>query len=149
MKNVAVIGMGPMGPGIAATLARGGMNVRGYATRAAAAANSGALINSAFVALEGLSMPDHGSAAQISLRDSLEDCLAGAELVVRLRQLDVSQGAVTSPHAGRDSVFVGKVQAGEIYNQSPTQCTVHGSRRWVTPGGVEAARSGVSVCVNC
>ena len=66
---------------------------------------------------------------------------AGAELVVRLRQLDVSLGAVTSPHAGRDSVFVGKVQAGEIYNQSPTQCTVHGTRRWVTPGGVEAARS--------
>ncbi len=68
---------------------------------------------------------------------------AGADLVVRLRQLDLSLREVTSPHAGRDSVFVGMVQAGEIYNQSPTQCRVHGTRRWVTPGGVEAARNGL------
>ena len=68
---------------------------------------------------------------------------AGAELIVRLRQLDGSLGAVTNPYAGRDSVFVGMVQAGEIYNQSPTQCRVHGTRRWVTPGGVEAARNGL------
>ena len=89
MKNVAVIGMGTMGPGIAATLARGGMKVRGYDTSADAAANSGALISSAFVALEGLSMPDHGGAAQISMSDSLEDCVAGADLVVETVPEDV------------------------------------------------------------
>ena len=66
---------------------------------------------------------------------------AGAELVVRLRQLDASLAAVKSPYAGRDSVLLGMIQAGEIYNQSPTQCTVHGTRRWVAPGGVEAARN--------
>ena len=35
------------------------------------------------------------------------------------------------------------VRGGEIFNQSPTQCKVHGTRRWVTPGGVETARSGL------
>ena len=89
MKNVAVIGMGTMGPGIAATLARGGMNVRGFDTSADAAANSGALISGALGVLEGLGMPDHGGAAQISMSDSLEDCVAGADLVVETVPEDV------------------------------------------------------------
>ena len=82
MKNVAVIGMGTMGPGIAATLARGGMSVSGYDTSAEAVANSGALIDGAFGVLEALGMPDNGGAGQITMYDSLEDCVAGADLVV-------------------------------------------------------------------
>ena len=82
MKNVAVIGMGTMGPGIAATLARGGMIVHGYDTSADAVANSAALIGGAFGVLEALGMPDHGGPEQISMRGSLADCVAGVDLVV-------------------------------------------------------------------
>ena len=82
MKHVAVIGMGTMGPGIAATLARGGMTVSGYDTSAEAVANSGALITGAFGVLEALGMPDNGGPEQIRMSDSLEDCVAGADLVV-------------------------------------------------------------------
>jgi len=89
MKNVAVIGMGTMGPGIAATLARGGMNVRGYDTSAAAVAKSGALISGAFGVLDALGMPDHGGAEKISMSDSLEDCVAEADLVVETVPEDV------------------------------------------------------------
>ena len=82
MKHVAVIGMGTMGPGIAATLARGGMTVSGYDTSAEAVANSGALITGAFGVLEALGMPDNGGPEQIRMSDSLEDCVAGADLVM-------------------------------------------------------------------
>ena len=82
MKHVAVIGMGTMGPGIAATLARGGMTVSGYDTSAEAVANSGAFITGAFGVLEALGMPDNGGPEQIRMSDSLEDCVAGADLVV-------------------------------------------------------------------
>ncbi|MFP6691277.1 MAG: 3-hydroxyacyl-CoA dehydrogenase NAD-binding domain-containing protein [Alphaproteobacteria bacterium] len=82
MKHVAVIGMGTMGPGIAATLARGGMTVSGYDTSAEAVANSGALITGAFGVLEALGMPDNGGPEKIRMSDSLEGCVAGADLVV-------------------------------------------------------------------
>ena len=82
MKSVSVIGMGTMGPGIAATLARGGMTVRCYDTRAEALANSAGLISGAFGVLDALGMPDNGDAERISMSDSLEDCVAGADLVV-------------------------------------------------------------------
>jgi acetylornithine deacetylase/succinyl-diaminopimelate desuccinylase-like protein len=65
---------------------------------------------------------------------------AGAELVVRLKQLAAELAQITHPHAGRDTAFVGLLQAGEIYNQSPTSCQVKGTRRWVTPGQVEAVK---------
>ena len=82
IKNIAVIGMGTMGPGIAATLARGGMTVRCYDTSAEALANSAGLISGAFGVLDALAMPDNGGPEQISMSDSLEDCVAGADLVV-------------------------------------------------------------------
>ena len=63
---------------------------------------------------------------------------AGAELVCRLRELDRALEQNTGLHAGRDSVFVGKVSSGEIYNQAPLTCCINGTRRWVTPG--EAAK---------
>ncbi len=62
---------------------------------------------------------------------------AGAQLVVRLRRLAEELASITHPHAGGDTAFVGLIQAGEIYNQSPTSCQVKGTRRWVTPGQVD------------
>lgn len=65
---------------------------------------------------------------------------AGAELVVRLHQLHDRVRAVSAPYAGHDSAFVGRIQAGEIYNQAPTQCVINGTRRWVTPGQAAQVR---------
>ena len=62
---------------------------------------------------------------------------AGAELLLRLKNLQQSLVSRTHPYAGTDSVFVGHIQAGEIYNQSPTECVLQGTRRWVTPNTFE------------
>lgn len=58
----------------------------------------------------------------------------GAELVRRLLGMNAQLAQVTAPYAGSDSIFVGSIRAGEIYNQSPTHCRISGVRRWVTPG---------------
>ena len=65
----------------------------------------------------------------------------GAELVMRLRALHEQIKTTTAPYAGHDSTFVGRIQAGEIYNQAPLQCTINGTRRWVTPGRTEAVKA--------
>ncbi len=82
MKNAAILGMGTMGPGIAATLARGGMTVRATDTSREALEQAGGLIEGAFGVLDALDMPAKGDGSAISLHDSLEDCVAGADLVV-------------------------------------------------------------------
>jgi succinyl-diaminopimelate desuccinylase len=67
---------------------------------------------------------------------------AGAELVMRLIRLDERLAASpTDSAAGRASVFVGQIHAGEIYNQFPQTCRLEGTRRWV-PGtdGAEVER---------
>jgi acetylornithine deacetylase/succinyl-diaminopimelate desuccinylase-like protein len=58
----------------------------------------------------------------------------GAEVVRRLYEQNGPLSAITAPYVGSDTFFVGKFQAGEIFNQSPTQCLISGTRRWVTPG---------------
>ena len=64
---------------------------------------------------------------------------AGVAVMNELYALDERIRSTTSPIAGRDSVFVGSLHAGEIYNQSPTECTIDGVRRWVTPGDTDKA----------
>lgn len=58
---------------------------------------------------------------------------AGAELVGRLGELQERLGARADPHAGSESVFIGQVHSGEIYNQYPQECWLEGTRRWL-PG---------------
>jgi acetylornithine deacetylase/succinyl-diaminopimelate desuccinylase-like protein len=59
---------------------------------------------------------------------------AGAELVCRLRNLNRTLVRTSDPYSGCDTVFVGRMESGEIYNQAPVACSVRGTRRWVTPG---------------
>ncbi|MDP6016400.1 MAG: M20/M25/M40 family metallo-hydrolase [Candidatus Latescibacteria bacterium] len=73
--------------------------------------------------------------------DTPDVLAAGAQLVVECRQWSQQLALTTHEVAGCDSVFVGRLQSGEIYNQSPTECVLNGTRRWVTPGAVEEARS--------
>jgi acetylornithine deacetylase/succinyl-diaminopimelate desuccinylase-like protein len=58
---------------------------------------------------------------------------AGAELVARLHRLNERVAAKSDPLAGSESVFIGQMHSGEIYNQYPHECLVEGTRRWL-PG---------------
>jgi 5-formyl-3-hydroxy-2-methylpyridine 4-carboxylic acid 5-dehydrogenase len=81
MTAAAVIGLGTMGPGIAATLARGGMTVRAFDANPAAMTASSALIEAAQGVLEALEVPDRAGGA-VSLTDDLAACVQGADLVI-------------------------------------------------------------------
>ncbi len=66
---------------------------------------------------------------------------AGAELVVEFEKLDEHLSQKTHELAGTESVFVGQISSGEIYNQSPTSLNLQGTRRWLpssTVADVEA-----------
>jgi len=58
---------------------------------------------------------------------------AAAELIARFRQYGGFLSGKTEPDAGSESVFIGQVHAGEIYNQYPQECRLEGTRRWL-PG---------------
>jgi acetylornithine deacetylase/succinyl-diaminopimelate desuccinylase-like protein len=58
---------------------------------------------------------------------------AGAEIVRRFSELDQELARLTHPLAGRESLFVGQIHGGEIFNQSPTELKLSGTRRWL-PG---------------
>jgi acetylornithine deacetylase/succinyl-diaminopimelate desuccinylase-like protein len=63
---------------------------------------------------------------------------AGADLIRRLGELDARIASGVDSPAGKPSVFVGQFHAGEIYNQSPAECMLEGTRRWL-PGTDAAA----------
>jgi acetylornithine deacetylase/succinyl-diaminopimelate desuccinylase-like protein len=54
----------------------------------------------------------------------------GADLVRRLTKLNRQLGDRKSPSGLKETAFVGQVHAGEIYNQSPTEFRLSGTRRW-------------------
>jgi acetylornithine deacetylase/succinyl-diaminopimelate desuccinylase-like protein len=58
---------------------------------------------------------------------------AGAELIQRLLALDVQVSHKKDDLAGPESVFIGQIHAGEIFNQYPQTCRLEGTRRWL-PG---------------
>jgi acetylornithine deacetylase/succinyl-diaminopimelate desuccinylase-like protein len=58
---------------------------------------------------------------------------AGAELVGRLGEFQDRLASRSDPHAGSESVFIGQIHSGEIYNQYPQECWLEGTRRWL-PG---------------
>ncbi len=89
MTSAAVIGLGTMGPGIAATLAWGGMAVRAYDSDENAAAGCRGLIDGAGTVLTALGMPDQ-SEQDIAIADSLEACVDGADLVIETVPEDLS-----------------------------------------------------------
>lgn len=67
--------------------------------------------------------------------EGLPDVLGtGVELASRFARWQHELEKHQDSYAGGDSVFVGKFHSGEIYNQSPHECRLNGTRRWVTPG---------------
>lgn len=60
---------------------------------------------------------------------------AGAELIARLRQYGTFLSSKSDPEAGSESVFIGQIHSGEIFNQYPQECRLEGTRRWL-PGAL-------------
>ena len=59
---------------------------------------------------------------------------AGARFVAELGELSSELSTKTHPLAGSETVFVGQIHSGEIYNQYPQECWVEGTRRWLPDG---------------
>lgn len=66
----------------------------------------------------------------------------GAELIRRLGQLNQRLGARSDPLAGCESVFIGQVHGGEIYNQDPQEIWLEGTRRWLPSTSRQEAERG-------
>jgi len=66
-------------------------------------------------------------------RDEPSVIAAGARLVQMLEQLGAEVSRSTHPLAGSESVFIGQIHSGEIFNQYPQECRLEGTRRWL-PG---------------
>jgi 5-formyl-3-hydroxy-2-methylpyridine 4-carboxylate dehydrogenase len=81
LNRAAVIGLGTMGPGIAATLARAGLEVSAYDADAAKRQQCPAHLAAATGALDALGL-ENRAAHPVVVHDSLSACVAGAELVI-------------------------------------------------------------------
>lgn len=66
-------------------------------------------------------------------RNLPEVSLAAADIIQRLPKLARALAKKSDRLAGFESVFLGQVHAGEIFNQSPQECRLEGTLRWL-PG---------------
>ena len=71
-----------MGPGIAATLLRGGMDVRAYDVSAQARQEAPNRVTAAISILDALNTPDKRDGRDVTIVGDLETCLQGADLVI-------------------------------------------------------------------
>ena len=83
IRKIALVGLGTMGPGIAARLARGGITVSAYDISEAAITRTHALLTVARDILDrlGIEAPA-GRDGEVHLVDSLDACVMGADLVI-------------------------------------------------------------------
>src|SRR5262245_27629444 len=82
MTTAAVIGLGTMGPGIAATLCRGGMKVTAFDVSAEQRAKAPQSIKTATGVLANLGMPGKCVGSEVPIADSLEASVKGVDRVV-------------------------------------------------------------------
>lgn len=80
--QVAVIGLGTMGPGIAAVLERAGMSVRAFDTSAQQRGKAAAFIEAARVGLDKLGLPRITPTEPLAICEDLQHTLRDAELVI-------------------------------------------------------------------
>ncbi|TNB48877.1 3-hydroxyacyl-CoA dehydrogenase family protein [Martelella lutilitoris] len=81
MKKIAIIGLGTMGPGMAARLARGGLDVTAYDIAPAALDRASAMIATAEKVLDTLGIAATGD-TPVKLTSDLAEAVAGADLVI-------------------------------------------------------------------
>lgn len=82
MNKAAIIGTGTMGPGMAATLARGGIDVGTYDTAEDARTRTPGEVESANAVLERIGGPAAPTRGVVSVHDDLAAAVRGAELVI-------------------------------------------------------------------
>lgn len=88
MNNAAVIGLGTMGPGIAATLARAGLIVSAFDADSGRREKAAPAFAAAATVLTALDVADH-TARAITVHDTLAACVAGADLVIETVREDL------------------------------------------------------------
>jgi 5-formyl-3-hydroxy-2-methylpyridine 4-carboxylic acid 5-dehydrogenase len=82
MRRAAIVGMGTMGPGMAATLARGGIDVRCFDVAEAARDKTPGEVDTAHGVLERIGGPKAERLGAVGVHSDLEETLEGAELVI-------------------------------------------------------------------
>lgn len=81
IRRVAIIGLGTMGPGMAARLARGGIEVAAYDIAPDAIERARAMLAAADSVLDNLGIASERTGS-VRLTDKLEDAVADADLVI-------------------------------------------------------------------
>ena len=92
------------------------------------------------VAIERDGSPVHEVLRPAGLPDVVA---AGAEVGLRLNALNEPLREQTAPYVGSDTLFIGRIEGGQLYNQVPVQCRVEGTRRWVTAGAAPTVRRAI------
>ncbi len=82
MIKAAVIGLGTMGPGIAAVMARAGFEVRAFDIHTAAIDNARASLAAIDTILDQLDMPKKGESTAVTFHSDLAAAVDGADLVL-------------------------------------------------------------------
>jgi 3-hydroxybutyryl-CoA dehydrogenase/5-formyl-3-hydroxy-2-methylpyridine 4-carboxylate dehydrogenase len=122
--RVALIGLGTMGPGIAARFARAGIAVRACDAAPAAVERARAMLPVARGVLDalGVAAPPAGDAA-VDFADTIADCVAGADLVLEnvpeneavkaavYREIDAAVGPATIVASDTSGIPITKLQA--------------------------------------
>ena len=83
IRNIAIIGMGTMGPGMAARLARGGLQVVAYDVAPAAIERARSMLSVAETVLDALGIaPPSAGVGTVRFTDDIRDAGSGADLVI-------------------------------------------------------------------
>lgn len=82
IQRVAIIGLGTMGPGMAARLARGGIDVVAYDIAPAAIERARTMLAAADGVLDNLGIEAKGTGGSVRFTGELEDAVKGADLVI-------------------------------------------------------------------
>ncbi len=82
MKRVAIVGTGTLGPGMAATLARGGLDVRCFDTLPAARDKTPGEVDTALAVLDRIGGPPGAERGTVTVHDDLAEAVADADLVI-------------------------------------------------------------------
>lgn len=124
MDRVALIGLGTMGPGIAATLARSGKRVRVHDVDAGALTRGPDLVAQAWGVLGRLGRPEIGAPDSVSYHADLAEACLEAELVIEnvpeklplklevLGRIDGLVGAATVIASDTSGIPISDLQAG-------------------------------------
>ncbi|TPK59237.1 3-hydroxyacyl-CoA dehydrogenase family protein [Mesorhizobium sp. B2-4-19] len=83
IRNIAIIGLGTMGPGMAARLARGGLQVVAYDVAPAAIERARSMLSVAETVLDALGIaPPSAGVGTVRFTDDIGDAVSGADLVI-------------------------------------------------------------------